>query len=163
MSSFRALLLASFLALGFGGMALAQGASLNFGAGGADTSAPVRMKSDNLSVSQADGAAVFQGNVLVEQGEMRIASDELQVVYDLQGREITSLIATGNVTLVSGTDAAEAARADYDLKTGEVVMTGDVLLVRGPTSVSADRLNVNLVSGTARMTGNVRTVLQQSE
>ncbi len=162
-SSLRSLLLASVLIAGTCGPLLAQSNALDFGSGNADTSAPVRMKSDTLSVSQSDGAVVFSGNVLVEQGDMRIAADQIEAIYDLDGKKISSLVAIGNVTLVSGEDAAEADRAEYDLTTAEVIMTGDVLLVRGNTSVSSDRLNVDLEGGTAQMQGNVRTVLQQDE
>jgi lipopolysaccharide export system protein LptA len=70
--------------------------------------------------------------------------------------------ATRGVTLVSGSEAAEAQRADYDIEAGQVVMTGNVLLTQGPSALTAERMVVNLSDGTAQLTGRVRTVLQQA-
>ena len=50
--------------------ALAQ--NVAFGGMTADTSAPVEVAADNLAVDQADGSAVFTGNVVIGQGEMRL-------------------------------------------------------------------------------------------
>ena len=41
------------------------------------------------------------------------------------------MLATGNVTLSNGAEAAEAERATYDVATGQVEMEGDVLLDPG--------------------------------
>ncbi len=74
--------------------------------------------------------------------------------------KIERLHATGGVTLVSGTDAAEAAEAVYTIASGEVVLSGDVLLTQGKNAMSGQKLTVNLATGTGTMDGRVRTVLQ---
>jgi lipopolysaccharide export system protein LptA len=63
--------------------------------------------------------------------------------------------------LVSGPDAAEAERADYNIDDGTIVMTGSVLLDQGPNALSADRMNIRLDDGTAQMSGRVKTIIQQ--
>ncbi|NNE53722.1 MAG: lipopolysaccharide transport periplasmic protein LptA [Sulfitobacter sp.] len=138
----------------------AQGTSVAFGTIRQDTDLPVEITSDSLSVDQETGVAVFTGNVLIGQGEMRLSAPRVQVFYDETKNAIARLEATGGVTLVSGPDAAEAARADYDIEEGTIVMSGDVLLDQGPNVLSADRMNVQLNSGTAQMTGRVRTIIQ---
>ena len=55
--------------------ALAQ--NVTFGGMRADISAPVEVAADNLSVNQADGSAVFTGNVVIGQGEMRLSADSV--------------------------------------------------------------------------------------
>ena len=62
------------------GPAAAQ--NVAFGAMRADVSAPVEVSADSLSVNQADGSAVFSGNVLIGQGEMRLAADRVTVKND---------------------------------------------------------------------------------
>ncbi|MEM8730741.1 MAG: lipopolysaccharide transport periplasmic protein LptA [Pseudomonadota bacterium] len=138
--------------------ALAQGANLAFGGLRADTSLPVEVTADALDVNQADGTAVFTGNVVVGQGEMRLSATEVLVVYKEDRSGIDRLVATGEVVLVNGPDAAEADKADYAIDSGQVVMTGDVLLTQGQNALSGEQLNVDLATGTARMTGRVRTI-----
>lgn len=142
--------------------AFAQSAQIAFGNVKQDTSAPVEVSADNLSVDQNGGTAVFTGNVLIGQGQMRLSATKVQVYYDESGNRIKRMVATGGVTLVSGDDAAEAQKADYSIDSGMIAMQGNVLLVQKRSAISADRMTVDTKSGTARMEGRVKTVLQQA-
>lgn len=140
--------------------AAGQGAEVSFGGIRADTSLPVEVTADQLSVSQSDGTATFTGNVLIGQGDMRLSAAEVLVEYgNAERSRIERLHATGGVTLVSGSDAAEAQEAVYTVATGEVVMTGDVLLTQGGSTLSGQKLFVDLATGTGRMEGRVKTIL----
>lgn len=139
--------------------ALAQ--NTTFGGMRADISAPVEVQADNLDVDQADGRALFTGNVVIGQGDMRLSADRVAVTYAAGGQDrISAMTATGNVTLVSGADAAEAEQAVYDVAAGSVVLTGDVLVTQGNNVLSGDRVTVNLASGDAQVQGRVRSILQ---
>ncbi len=142
---------------------LAQGASVAFGTIKQDTKLPVEVTSDNLSVDQDTGIAIFTGNVLIGQGEMRLSAPRVLVVYLAEQRGIERLEATGGVTLVSGPDAAESERADYSIEDGVIVMTGNVLLDQGLNALSADRMTVQLSDGTAQMSGRVKTIIQTGD
>ena len=155
------LFLALAAALALTGPAGAQGTDVRFGGLKADTTLPVELKADSLTVDQASGQAVFAGNVVVSQGEMKLSADKVVVQY-VQGstQKIDSLDATGNVTLVSGPDAAEAKQAIYDVASGNVTLIGDVLLPQGQNVMSGEHMVVNLADGTAQMQGRIRSVLQ---
>lgn len=140
--------------------ALAQGANVAFGTIRQDTGLPVEVTADNLSVDQGTGTAIFTGNVMIGQGEMRLSASRVLVVYRAEAEGIARLEATGGVTLVSGPDAAESERADYNIDDGTIVMSGNVLLAQGRNALSSDRMSVRLSDGTAQMSGSVRTVLQ---
>lgn len=140
--------------------AYAQGASVAFGTIRQDTKLPVEVTADDLKVDQSSGTAVFSGNVVIGQGEMRLSAAQVLVVYRADQKGIARLEATGGVTLVSGPDAAEAERADYSIDDGTIVMSGNVLLAQGQSALSADTMTVHLSDGTAQMSGRVRTVLQ---
>ncbi|MCR8548738.1 lipopolysaccharide transport periplasmic protein LptA [Salipiger sp. P9] len=156
----RILIVAATL-LALSGPALAQGTKVAFGGMKQDTSAPVEVSADSLQVNQSDGTALYTGNVVIGQGEMRLAAPRVLIIYtEGQGR-IDRMEATGGVTLVSGEEAAEADRADYSIDTGVVVMTGNVLLTQGSNALTSERMIVNLEDGTAQMTGRVRTVIGQ--
>jgi lipopolysaccharide export system protein LptA len=138
----------------------AQGTNVAFGTIRQDTGLPVEVTADNLSVDQATGTAVFTGNVLIGQGEMRLSATRVLVVYRADAEGIARLEATGGVTLVSGPDAAESERADYNIDSGTIVMSGNVLLAQGRNALSSDKMSVKLSDGTAQMSGRVKTVLQ---
>lgn len=150
----RAFLIASL----FAGPVAAQQADVKFGGLRQDTTLPVEVNADNLSVDQASGTAIFSGNVLVMQGDLRLTAGNVRVEYNADGTQIDKLLASGGVTLVSPQDAAEAAEAVYIIASGNVVMTGNVLLTQGNAAISGERLVVNLKNGTGTMTGRVKTV-----
>ena len=156
----RTLTLAAALALPT--MVAGQGASVDFGSGGFDDSQPIEVTSDSLSLDQAGGTAVFDGNVVVVQGDLRLAAGTLRVEYADAGgaTEVRRIVAGGGVTFVSGGDAAEADEAVYAVSDGTVRMSGSVLVSQGPSALSGEALTVDLASGSGRMEGRVRTVLQ---
>jgi len=158
-------LVVSFLGLTTNG--IAQTTNLAFGTLQQDTSLPVEVTADSLSVNQTDGTAIFTGNVVIIQGEMRLAAPRVLVVYaqatDAQEARIARLEATGGVTLISGPDAAEAERADYNIDDGEVVMRGNVLLTQGASALTSDLMTVDLTGGTAQMDGRVKTILRGAD
>jgi lipopolysaccharide export system protein LptA len=147
-------------------VAYAQATSLAFGEMSIDPEAPIEVSADQLSVSQPDGAATFSGNVRVAQGELRISADEMRIEYvegaDGARTRISRLLASGDVMVVTPSEAAEAQEAVYSIDGGTVVMTGEVLLTQGANAISGDRLSIDLVAGTGTFDGRVRTVLQGS-
>ncbi len=156
MSILRALAVLLFLPL-------AAQAQTDIALGGisADPNAPVEITADSLTVDQDSKSAVFSGNVVIGQGEMRISAAEVKVIYSDATGDIAQLLATGGVTFVTATEAAEAQSAEYNLTTGMLILLGEVLLTQGASALSADQMTVNLETGTAQMQGRVRTVFQQ--
>lgn len=137
--------------------ALAQQATIAFGELKQDTTLPVEVAAETFSVNNADGTALFSGDVRVIQGEMTLAAAEVRVEYDPTGKAISRLLATGGVTITSLGDAAAAAEAVYTLDSGTIVLTGDVLLTQGPSAMSGQKLTLNLKDGTGVMEGRVTT------
>lgn len=139
----------------------AQGATVSFGGLKADTSQPVEVTSDQLAVNQTDGTALFTGNVVVVQGAFRLAAESVRVEYAKDDKsKVERIIASGGVTLVSATEAAEGKEAVYTVASGEIVMTGDVLLTQSGGTIAGQKLIVDLDTGTGRMDGRVKTVLE---
>ena len=163
MIDFRFLL----LAIAFGLLplwALGQGSQVAFGGLQIDPELPVEMSADQLTVDQNDGSAIFTGNVVVGQGEMRLSAAKVEVEYaddEATGSSrISKMTATGGVVLVNGPEVAEAQNAIYTIDDGRIVMTGNVLLTQGRNALSAERMVVNLNSGTAVMEGRVKSIIQ---
>lgn len=125
-----------------------------------DTTQPVQVTADQLAVNNADGTAVFSGNVLVTQGEMKLAAGEVKVTYGTEQNDIESLVASGGVTVTNLGDAAEAREAVYTIDSGVIVLSGDVLLTQGPSAMAGQKLTINLQDGTGVMEGRVTTTFQ---
>ena len=140
-------------------------AQTNIALGGltVDTTAAIEVIADSLSVDQDTGIAIFDGNVMIGQGDLRITAGRVEVVYGTDTSQIARLVATNGVTFVTATEAAEAQEADYDITTGTLVLSGEVLLTQGNSAISAGRMRINVADGTATMDVRVRTVLQQGD
>lgn len=123
--------------------------------------APIEIDADRLEVERTDGIAEFSGNVRVVQGDMRLASDRLQVNYD-EGQKknrdggVTKIIANGQVTIVYGADTATGNQAVYDVPAKKVFLNGNVTLVRGDNVLRGDGLVFDLVSGNASLTASAK-------
>jgi len=162
--TFRSFILFVALAVLSPAYLIAQGAQVAFGNTDPDSSLPVEITADQLRVDQAGGFAVFSGNVLIGQGEMRISAPKVEVFYTstTQGNpgEISRMVATGGVTIVNGPEAAESNSAEYFVDKGAIVMTGDVFLTQGNNVMSSSSMVVDLNTGTAALEGRVKSILQ---
>ncbi len=139
------------MAIGFGGVAH-------------DASLPIEVTSDSLRVDQATGNAIFSGNVIVIQGDLRMAAAEVSVLYSTdESTHVQDVIATGGVLVTRGADAAEGQRAEYSVDNGAMRLIGDVLVTQGRAAISGDRLLIDLNPGNGTVEGRVRTVLQPSD
>lgn len=139
---------AAQVAIGFGGVAH-------------DSDQPVEAVSDTLTIDQTNGRALFSGNVIIIQGDLRIAAEDVEVIYsDLDGeRSVDEVIATGGVLITRGEDAAEGEDAVYAVAAGILTMTGDVLVTQGTTTIAGDSMVVDMTTGDGVVEGRVRTVL----
>ena len=156
----RRLVLSLFISvMSLAPVAQAQGTDISFGVLKTDTSQPVDVTADTLDVDQENGSALFKGNVLIVQADMRLSADSVLVINKTEGSGIERLEARGNVLLVSGEDAAEAQEADYTIDSGNVVMRGNVLLTQAGNTLGAQNMTVNLATGKATLSGRVRTTL----
>ena len=144
--------------------AASQSANIAVGTGAFDASLPVEVTADELSVDQSNGKAVFDGNVLIVQGEVRLSAGTVTIEYAEEGsaNAISRLLASGGVTFVTASDAAEARDAVYSVSDGTVTLSGNVLLTQGANAIAGDKLVVNLSDGNGRMEGRVRTVITPS-
>lgn len=147
-------------------MGLAQGTGVTVeGVRDVDRDAPVEVTADQLEVDQTAGTALFTGDVVVIQGELRLAAPRILVEYIVLddgslGDEVDKITATGGVLMVTPEEAAESEMAVYRPARDEVTMTGDVLLTQGVNTLNGPRLVFDLETGEGLMDGGrVRSVL----
>lgn len=125
---------------------------------GADTTrAPIRISADNVVVNQTTLSSVYSGNVLLEQGEMRMEADQLKVFT--KNKRLERLEATGAPATLRnlGTDGIPvegfAYQIDYQATNGDVVFTGDARLIQADNTVESQSIRYNLNQGTLKAGG----------
>lgn len=145
-------------------LATAAAAQVGIGFGGVahDGTQPVELVADSLTVDQAAGRAIAAGNVLIIQGDLRLAAGEVEVIYTQSGTgtDISTVLARGGVLVTRGEDAAEGAEAEYNVAEATLTLVGDVLVTQGATAISGQRMEIDLTTGSGTVSGRVRTVLQ---
>lgn len=160
----RFALTVALVVLSFSAPAVAQDVRISFGSSLRLDGSALEVTADSLEVDQTTGASVFSGNVLAVQGGMRISAQHLRLDYapgaTTDTRRIGTLTATGDVAMVTETEAIQSQSAVYSLSEQWLEMTGDVVLVQGPNLLSGERFVADLRAGTGRMIGRVRTIIQ---
>lgn len=145
-----------------GTCAAAQGTSVAFGSGQDNSDEPVEVTSENLAIDETAGTALFTGDVIVGQGDMRMFAPRVLVIYNEDQSEIDVMEARGGVTVISGEDAAEAEEADYFVKDELMFLMGDVLMTQGLSAITSDKADLDLAEGTALMKGRVKSIFQSN-
>lgn len=154
---FIAGLMISLFIGGMSGRATAQSSGA-----GLDTDQPLEITADALEVQKAKQLAIFEGRVLVVQGELRLQSDRLIVHYsensanDTNGASsIRRIDATGNVFLSSPRETAKGSRGVYDVENKLITLSGDVTLTQGQSVLKGQNMTLNLETGLSRIEGGV--------
>jgi lipopolysaccharide export system protein LptA len=147
------------------------------GLGTHDSSQPIEIVADKLTVEQSAGRAVFVGNVLAEQGEMVLRADQLIVYYQAGDDAATStqsirrIEVEGNVTISSTAETAVGDRGFYDVVGEHIELSGNVVLTRESNVISGDLLEIDVAQQVATMTATesqpsgarVRALFQPSQ
>lgn len=146
--------------LAVAGQASAQ-VAVGFGGVPHDAQQAVEAVSDSLIIDQTTGRAVFIGNVVIVQGDLRIAAERVEVIYpEADGQQnVQEVIATGGVLVTRGEDTAEGNAARYDVAAALLTMTGDVLVTQGTTTIGGEEMVIDMTTGNGTVSGRVRTVL----
>ena len=124
-----------------------------------DSSQPIEITADALDVAQSDQTAIFSGNVVAIQGDLRLGSDNLRVYYR-QGDEraaaegaISKIDAIGAVTVSSPRETATSEWGVYDVDAGQITLGGKVVLTRGENVLRGEQLVIDLETGHSRIVG----------
>jgi lipopolysaccharide export system protein LptA len=147
------------------GAALAQDAQSSFTGLKISGDEPIQIESDKLEVRDAEGVAVFTGNVNVVQGETLLKSGRMRVYYAKEPGEASSaagpssgnierIEVDGKVYVKSETQVATSDAATFDMLKEVLVMTGkEVVLSDGPNVIVGCKLTVQMASGLATLDG----------
>ena len=154
------------LAFGFflGSQTLVAFAQSALTGGSFDTNQPIEITADSLEVQQANQLAIFEGNVQVVQGEIRMRAAKLLVHYVDKNQSdsgepanIRQIDAMGDVFLSSPRETAQGDKGVYDVTNKQIDLQGNVVLTQGKNVLRGNKLTLNLITGMSRVEGGGTT------
>ena len=118
-----------------------------------DASQPIRLLADKATYSERTGVTSYSGNVIIEQGTLKITADNITLNLD-DKRSIKTAVATGLpatmqqiVTQEKGLAKGRANRIDYNALTGIITLTGNAKLTQAGASFSGNTIRYSLKLG----------------
>ncbi|AZO27884.1 MULTISPECIES: LptA/OstA family protein [Mesorhizobium] len=131
---------------------------------------PIQIESDKLEVRQADSAAIFSGNVTVNQGPTLLKAGKMTVFYVKDANapkgaaagasamtgaaNIDHLVVENKVYIKSNDQIATGDKGTFDMKTQVLVLSGnEVVLSQGDNVLKGCKLTVQMKSGLANVDG----------
>ena len=115
--------------------------------------------SDKLTFDYTQRFALFDGNVVVVDPQMKLYADKMTVVFSTSNR-ISEIKAEGKVYIVQDDKRARSEVAQYNVDQGIIVMTGKPQVTRGEDILTGDKItfwrneNKMLVEPRARLVIN---------
>jgi lipopolysaccharide export system protein LptA len=160
----RVAILSSAAMLAFASVAIAQEAGGRLTGLKLDSDQPIEIESDQLEVREAEGVAVFTGNVAVVQGPTLMRSGKMTVYYNKDGEgggsattgsaDIDRLIVEDKVYVKSENQVATGDTGTFDMRTEVMVLSGrEVVLTEGENVVVGCKLTVQMATGLAQLDG----------
>ncbi len=111
-----------------------------------DQNQPIEIEADGVELDDGRHLSTYTGNVLVQQGSMRLWADEVTVNHKAS-RHPNRIIAVGEparfrqLTEQGGQEVkARAQRLEYDAASEEVLLIGQAELTQGQDRFSSDRI-----------------------
>ncbi|MDH4229159.1 MAG: hypothetical protein OEW11_05345 [Nitrospirota bacterium] len=116
---------------------------------------PVTVSADQMAYANRDGKLIFSGHVQVVREGQIMSSDRLEVSLDAAQagpagekstprRDVSRMVAEGNVVFEYGDRTARAGRAEYTPATATVVLTGTPKLSDPRMQVAGEVITIDL-------------------
>ena len=123
-----------------------------------DRNQPIKLEAGRGQLDQKTGVSVYEGNVVISQGSMRLTADTATIY--VKDNSFQKMDATGNPATLRYQPAADkpeiqgaSKRVEYDVGSGKVVLTGGVRVVQGQDTFNGERLEYDLKDDVIRAKG----------
>lgn len=144
-------LLAALAGAGIAALASTAGAQA---IAGFDSNQPVDFAADRIELQDRQKRVVLSGDVVINQGDLRLTAQRTTVAYtDTGSLQIQRIDATGGVVVTRGNERASGSAAVYDFNRRVIVMSGGVALRRGSDTLNGGRLTIDLNTGLSSVDG----------
>ena len=113
--------------------------------------APIEVTANNFDADATTKTAMYSGNVIVHQGEIRMHADAVRIT-SADGKA-DKIFAKGHVVVDAPSGTATGDDGIYDVTPRLVTLTGHVVLTRQKNVMRGTQLSVNLITGAAKLGG----------
>jgi lipopolysaccharide export system protein LptA len=124
-----------------------------------DRQQPIRLEADSGQLDQKTGVSIYQGNVVISQGSMRLDANTA-TIYFKEGR-FERIVAEGKPVQLRykpSVDKPEiqgvGQRVEYNAITARVVMTINAKITQGQDSFTGDRIEYDLDKDQVKASGD---------
>jgi lipopolysaccharide export system protein LptA len=119
----------------------------------------VEIDSDELQYFTEANKAVFKGNVIASQGDMKLYSNECVVLFEKKGEKseqnsVKSIELTGKVKIITPKEHIESDKGFYDTGKGTITLIGNVKLFQDKNTLYGDKLVHNVNTGESVITSS---------
>jgi lipopolysaccharide export system protein LptA len=123
-----------------------------------DRSQPIHLEASRGQLDQKTGVSVYEGNVVITQGSMRLTADTVTIhVKDNNFQRMEAVGAPANLRYKPAADKPEmqgtSKRVEYDVAGAKVIMSGGARLVQGQDVFTGDRVEYDLKGDVVRARG----------
>lgn len=123
-----------------------------------DRNQPIHLEASRGQLDQKTGISVYEGNVTISQGSMRLVADTATIyVKDNNFQRMDAVGGPASLRYKPAVDKPEiqgtSKRVEYDVPSGKVIMTGTVRVVQGQDVFNGERLEYDLKEDVIRAKG----------
>ncbi|MFO1372172.1 MAG: lipopolysaccharide transport periplasmic protein LptA [Candidatus Competibacteraceae bacterium] len=123
-----------------------------------DRSQPIQLQAGRGQLDQKTGISIYEGNVIINQGSMRLTADTATVY--IKDSNFQRMEAVGNPATLRYKPTADkpemqgtSKRVDYDVPSAKVLMSGEARIVQGQDVFTGDRVEYDLKDDVIRAKG----------
>ncbi len=123
-----------------------------------DRNQPIQLEAGRGQIDQKTGVSVYEGNVVITQGSMRLTADTVTIY--VKDNNFQRMEATGNPTNLRYKPTADkpelqgaSKRIEYDVAGAKVIMSGGARLTQGQDAFTGDRVEYDLKDDVVRARG----------
>lgn len=124
-----------------------------------DRNQQISLVADRATYNEQSGVTTYSGNVVIEQGTMRLQADSIVAKLNAN-REISTITATGRpakfqqqIDAKKGLARGQAQKIVYDASTGIITLSGSAYLVQDGASIRGSTLRYSMNKGDIEATG----------
>lgn len=103
---------------------------------------PIQVKSNELTTDSINKTATFIGKVVARQADITIYCDRLVVYYGEGEQSVEKVASFGNVQIFQGNRRGYGGKAEYDNRTGIIVLEDNPRVYQGEDMVSGKVITV---------------------
>jgi lipopolysaccharide export system protein LptA len=123
-----------------------------------DRNQPIQLEASRGQIDQKTGVSIYEGNVVITQGSMRLTADTATI--HIKDGGFQRMQATGKPVTLRYRPTADkpeiqgtSPRVEYDVVSAKVIMSGGARLTQGQDVFTGDRVEYDLKDDVVRARG----------